>query len=379
MNEWRQFADEWIPNWVKDHYSPKESWKGKPFSKADADFFYKGIRELSHLLTQERGELPGRRGSYLEHARFRSAYILYFLPMQAAKFSYLLERHHAAVKAVLDGVKDEGVLKFVDLGAGPGTASFGLLFHLLKGDLANVKRLEFHWVDRDFNILRDGKNLAEYVWQSLQAKHPSLKAIELKIQVHKMDWRKFRPIDADLVLVGHLLNEIGLKRKSEAEQTDEVAYWQKHAAKSNGGILFIEPAAKPTSQSLSQLRDRLVETQGVWGPCLHRGICPLAVGRDWCHFSFPVVVEGKWYQTFAGKLAGKTNKTREWIKLSYLWIAGIHPASKQASRDRLVVSDLLTTGVGRAVLTCEPERPGRVTVGANSRLKRGDRVLAKPE
>jgi len=87
---WSWFADEALPTWVKKKYSPKESWKDKPFSKEDSHFFFKGIEELSLLFTEERSKnLP----PYFQHPKYRSSYLLYFLPLQAAKFSTLFQLH----------------------------------------------------------------------------------------------------------------------------------------------------------------------------------------------------------------------------------------------------------------------------------------------
>ena len=72
---WPWFIDEVIPQWVKTHYSPRESWKDKPFSKEDARFFFKGINELSQLFTEER---PKGLPPYFQHPKYRSSYLLYF-------------------------------------------------------------------------------------------------------------------------------------------------------------------------------------------------------------------------------------------------------------------------------------------------------------
>ena len=38
---WQWWVDEAIPEWVKKHYSPRETWKSKPFSNEDAHFFFR--------------------------------------------------------------------------------------------------------------------------------------------------------------------------------------------------------------------------------------------------------------------------------------------------------------------------------------------------
>src|SRR4051812_11812209 len=66
---WLWLVDEAIPALVKERYSPRENWKGKPFSKEDAHFFFRGIEELSDLFTEER---PKNMPAYLNHPKFRS-------------------------------------------------------------------------------------------------------------------------------------------------------------------------------------------------------------------------------------------------------------------------------------------------------------------
>jgi hypothetical protein len=76
---WGWFFDEIIPAYVKQHYSPNASWKEKPFTRQDAMFFIKGIRELSDRFTEDH---ESSSEDYFGHPRFRSSYLLYFLPLQ---------------------------------------------------------------------------------------------------------------------------------------------------------------------------------------------------------------------------------------------------------------------------------------------------------
>ena len=94
-----------------------------------------------------------------------------------------------------------------------------------------------------------------------------------------------------------------------------------------------------------QLRDQLLETEtvearpsSIWGPCLHAGRCPLAAGRDWCHFSVPVEVPGRWFKYFSRGLSSE----RQWMKFTYLWLAAPgSPARTLSSGIRRVISDPL--------------------------------------
>ena len=169
-------------------------------------------------------------------------------------------------------------------------------------------------------------------------------------------------------------------------------------------MLFVEPAFQQSSQTLSRLRDHLFRHEilppsptSIWGPCLHAGKCPLAQGRDWCHFSVRTDIPGRWFKQFSRALGSE----RHWLKFSYLWIASPSAlAPIAAAHLRRVISDPLvekksrgtrttTTRTGHtrtgkthskarlknsSVLICEPEKPGRFPVTSESAILRGDLV-----
>src|SRR5262249_4046079 len=121
-------------------------------------------------------------------------------------------------------------------------------------------------------------------------------------------------------------------------------------------------------------RNEMIEGKptSIWGPCLHAGACPLANGRDWCHFSVPVRVPGKWFRMFSEALGSE----RQWLKYSYLWISSKgYPGPKHDTKLRRVISDPMSASKDRGeVLICEPERPGRINSPARDPLWRGDLI-----
>src|SRR6185437_1816389 len=154
---WSWFFDETIPTWVKQNYSPRESWKDKPFSKEDAKFFFRGVEELSNIFTEDRPPSARGRLDYFSHPKFRSAYLLYFLPIQAAKFVTVFQLHSKAIRAALEHARKHGVLRVLDLGAGPGTASFALILELLQiathsGE--ELPQIALHWVDTNISAMQ---------------------------------------------------------------------------------------------------------------------------------------------------------------------------------------------------------------------------------
>ncbi|MBC7692777.1 MAG: hypothetical protein H7222_13530 [Methylotenera sp.] len=381
---WTWLVDEAIPNFVKSHYSPKEGWKDKPFTSKDAEFFFKGIRELSELFTEDR---PRQMPAYLAHPKYRSSYLLYFVPLQAAKFNTVFQLHPQAMEAAVNHGRKTGTLRILDLGAGPGTASLGFLLWFLDQKFPTDSfpenfKIEFEWFDTNRTIMEDGKALVEMV-----ASHfPKLRG-RVKVTNHTANWSQAPTIikdESSLILMGHVLNESNAKSGMGAEGDFERNSPARHIIRMfdkmhGGGILMIEPAEKRSSQLISQIRDQIFESQGlapkassVWGPCLHAGRCPLAIGRDWCHFSIPAEIPGKWFKLFSKNMSSE----KQWVKFSYVWLAAeSSPSVVQAAHLRRVISDpMKKPGLPNSVLLCEPEEPGRLEVPAVSVVKRGDLV-----
>ena len=455
---WLWLVDELLPAYVKQHYSPRESWKDKPFSIADAEFFSKGIEELSELFTDER---PKKLPAYFAHPKFRSSYLLYFLPLQAAKFVSLFQIHSGAIRAAVKHGRETGVLRVLDLGAGPGTGSLALLLELLQYPLEageSLPPIEMDWFDTQLPILKDGEALAN----TLASHFPRLRG-KLTIRLHTDPWWKAAQkltSPTSLILVGHVLNEApapvsrasrpqlapgseaekflreelptsqapgrtdhdrdsrddhgnagaddeyfgedeipdfnevhpdelttpavkGVNRPKFALSSETAALAELATRMSGGGMLIAEPANRRNSQLLSRIRDEFIAHQvveaharSIWGPCLHAGKCPLAEGRDWCHFSVPVEIPGRWFKGFSKALGSE----RQWLKFAYLWLASPDFASQvMPAFVRRVVSDPLSKfGAQEShVLICEPEVPVRLPVQVRQAPHRGDLIENK--
>jgi len=369
--------DESLPHWVKTYYSPKESWKGKPFTEVDAQFFLKGIRDLSDIFTDDRDRnLP----AYLNHPKYRSSYLLYWLPLQSAKFNSLFIAHAQALQAALKHGKKTGTMRVLDLGAGPGTASIALLLALLDPsvDADQIpEKIELNLVDQNSTIIQDGKSLIEH----LVTHYPKLKN-KVTVNTFPYDWkewgvRSWKDQESSLILFGHVLNE--------GAQAPQLKHFEPYLkGMRGGGMLIVEPAAKNPSQMLSRLRDHFFETQALaalpgslWGPCLHAGRCPLANGKDWCHFSIPTKLPSKWFAYLSRGLSTE----KEWLKYSYLWIASAEsPSPATKANLRRVVSDPIpakTMRLSDLVLLCEPEVTLRYALKKNERYWRGDLMELK--
>ncbi len=371
---WTWFFDECLPTWVKDRYSPRESWKGKPFSSEDGKFFLRGVRELSDLFTDAR---PKNLADYLAHEKYRSSYLLYFLPLQAAKFVALFGLHSKAIDAALAHGHGTGTLRAIDLGAGPATASIALLLVLLSRKDPLPENIEFVLFDQNATILKDGEALLSRIAESFPRTRGRVKVRLVTGDLWRTIHQEKEPVS--LGLFGHTVNEYLPMKDGLPDPRPFTHLFE--LSKKGGGILWAEPAARAPSQTLSQLRDFFFE-EGIvdvnpdrlWGPCLHAGRCPLAVGRDWCHFSIPGKVPGKWFGFFSKGLS----KEKEWLKYSYLWITSETDRNPEAvpPKERLVLTDPLSRDprAKKEVLLCEPDAPLRYTLKIGEIARRGMRI-----
>jgi hypothetical protein len=372
---WTPVLDDMIPTFVKQRFSPQNSWKNKPFSQDDVVFFSKGLVELSDFFTEDResSKLP----NYFTTAKFRSSYFLYFFALQGAKFLTLFDRYPQAIEAALEHGKKTGTLTVLDLGSGPGTASLAFLVHVLER-YQNEKTLPFkiklHWVDHNEAILKDGEAFFQSMLESFSKLIPHLHA-EMDLVTEKRPWwqhpKNFNP-QASLILFGNVLNESANNPKAFHQGLAPLLQ-----APQGGGVLLVEPALRGAAQRLSKIRDEWVSSQKpgqatLWGPCLHQGACPLSQGRDWCHFSVPAELPGKFFKKFSIKLGS----VRDWLKFSFLWIGASESfttasiAGKGLAR---IVSNPMKTKFGEGSQICRPEKIEWVSKSALPiRLQRGD-------
>ncbi|MBU6153307.1 MAG: hypothetical protein KGP28_03295 [Bdellovibrionales bacterium] len=359
-DRWSRLLDGTLPAFVKERFSPSESWKKKPFSKEDVNFFSKGLLELSEFFTS--GRESDRLPNYFTTARFRSSYFLYFFGLQGAKFLTLFDRHPAAVDAALNHAVETGTLRILDVGAGPGTASIAFLCHALEkilkdqpiGKKDSKLRLPFSiellWIDHNEAILKDGEQLLSRLLELFPEIDGS---IGLTTQVRPW-WKhpKGFSFDASLVLFGNVLNE-GAPGAAVFQQG--LAPFLKDPK--GGGVLLLEPAFREPSQRLSSIRDEVMLSNSplpIWGPCLHREKCPLSSGKNWCHFSVPAKLPGEFFRKFSIKLGG----VRDWLKFSYVWFASKRSEDRATSPKGLVrvISDPIRTASGLRNLVCRPDR-----------------------
>lgn len=153
-----------------------------------------------------------------------------------------------------------GVSTIVDWGCGTGIATRSFL------SSSGITRPKVFLYDRSNGAMR-------FAAREIQKECPAAD-VELlkKIQI---------PSESFVLLVSHVLSELDDKSFEEL----------KKLAASAALVLWVEPGRKLESRRLSQVREGLLESHHILGPCRHEKACgALQPGRenDWCHFFAPV-------------------------------------------------------------------------------------------
>jgi len=361
---WERFFESTVLEYALEAFLPpkRRGRPGRKFDRKDFEFFAPSVSELSEVFTQDRKQ-SRLIHHYFDHPRFQSAYLLYFYPLHTFKFFTILSPFLSSLAS------RSKTLTVIDLGAGPGTASLGLIQSLLHSG-QQVPALQLHWIDQNVKIMEHGRELIRRLYESM----PENFAAAPDIHFHRGDLLR-RPAgvpQADLILSGNFLNEAS-RNPLELMMKVLDASKAKH-------LLCVEPAIRFQAQSLSELRNHLLELNQGWhamSPCLHDKVCPLSSGRDWCHSSQPVEIPGLWFLKFSEWLGSQ----RHFLKYSHLFVSKNPQAVDAKVRKSMlrVVSDPIETGKNKwKILLCQPERTQSQMIESVRRpqIYRGDLVKA---
>ena len=236
-------------------------------------------------------------------------------------------------------------LRVLDVGSGCGGMSLGLLGLMEALDLRSA--LEVTAVDTNARSL-------ELLAMTLdEARRAGAVSREVTLSTRRHDL--VRGLDdggeADLILVGNLLNELPSKARLPLVRRllDRL--------RPGGHLLLVEPALKPTARDLHELRDALVASDDatIFGPCTRGGPCPaLCDARDWC-------VEKRLWRPppVLQRLINATGLRRQNISFAYLTL-NRHGATASGSGGGAwrVVSKPLRSKGKQELYLCGP--PGRL-------------------
>ncbi len=186
---------------------------------------------------------------------------------QAAYLAVRLPATYAAVTAVLAEVPGEvlaGVRSLLDLGAGPGTATWAAL------DRCPALTSATH-VDRSSSLLEAGARLGAAVLGG---------AVTLSQRTADISTAYgFQP--ADLVIAAYALGELPTAARAAAVR----GAWQAATQL----LVIVEPGTVPGFERIHEARAALIAAgASILAPCPHEGACPMRSGGrsdDWCHFA----------------------------------------------------------------------------------------------
>jgi ribosomal protein RSM22 (predicted rRNA methylase) len=179
------------------------------------------------------------------------AYALVRMPATYAALS-------ACLNALSEARADFAPNSLLDVGAGPGTASWA----------AAEAFPSLHHV-----MLLDINAALQTLAIRLSRAHPRLAAMTCRRDVHALDEAE----PADLVIASYLVGEV-----AEAERP---ALADRLWARTRDTLLVVEPGTPAGYARIIDLRRQLIAAGAhVAAPCPHDGECPLAA-PDWCHFA----------------------------------------------------------------------------------------------
>lgn len=211
--------------------------------------------------------------------------------------------------AELDGrglLARTGTLRVLDVGAGVGAMSLGLMDWLRASGALPELAVHIHAVDRDARALE----LMGTAVRELGARWGARIDIELE---HADAMRALGRVAAghDLVLAGTMLNELGEPARAALTRAMIAA------TSDRGAAIIIEPALRATARALHRLRDHVREAglAHVFAPCTRTTApCPaLADEDDWCHEDRPTTLPPR-----AARLGAATGLRAHGLKFAYL-------------------------------------------------------------
>jgi ribosomal protein RSM22 (predicted rRNA methylase) len=260
------------------------------------------VARISTLLTREREGLPA---AYLKDEGLRKAYGAYFLPSNLAKIHKPLQELYVHPRGLLAKAK----LRVLDIGAGPGTASLGMLTFFSQRE--RMPHLEFTAVDQVSGNLK----MAEELFRSAVQSHPIEASLKTVLSgIAGLD--HYLSGQYDVIILSNVLNELFSRDEARIEKRAGMLNdILKKSLVDDGCCIVIEPALRETTREMLDVRKGILE-EGlhVYSPCLFSGTCPALVNpKDWCHEDIP------WDPPpLIKKIDNLTRLRKDALKFSYL-------------------------------------------------------------
>lgn len=256
-----------------------------PLSSKQKVFLAKHIRDLSHNLTDERGN---RRIGYMNETTALSAYVHYFMWWNLVRLTKLFSNMDESFFASLT---DESIC--LDIGSGPLTVVTALF--LSRPELRS-KKLTWYCMDLSSQALAFGEDIFLSVAARLQCE--PWKIIRVKGNFGSSIKQK-----ADLVTTANLFNELQEKSKPQEIKnstegvppdylskiyTDRIQEYL-NQENDNASVIVIEPGDPRSARLVSLMRASFMRKKFLpMAPCTHCSECPMEgkKGGKWCNFAF---------------------------------------------------------------------------------------------
>ena len=289
-----------------------------PLNSKQKALMYDQIRDLSHYLTDQRGE---RRLGYMNQPSTLSAYVHYFLWWNLVRLTRLFSNLPADF---LDLDENDVCL---DVGSGPLTVPLAL--YISRPELRN-KKLKWYCMDISSQALSIGENLMMTVSVSLGGQMWEIIRVKGNFGTEIKE-------KASFVSCANVFNEILEDRNMPPDYlakkcTESILPYTDQ--KSDGTrVLLIEPGIPSSARILSFIREAFMRRDYVpVSPCTHCASCAMdgKKGGKWCNFAFstedaPIVLK---------KISEKSNLSKDRAVLSFLALK--KSAAQDDDPDKLV-------------------------------------------
>jgi len=185
--------------------------------------------------------------------RYRERTASQFMTNESERLSYLISRMPATFAAISKALAeiDLPIETLVDLGAGPGTASWAFREHF-----PGLK--EIISVELDAELIKIGKELTKNTW------------------IHA-DVTEYAIPDCDAVVFSYSIGELSSEKVPPLIERA----WES----ARKFLLVVEPGTPAGFERIRTIREQLIALGGhPIAPCPHANTCPMT-GGDWCHFA----------------------------------------------------------------------------------------------
>lgn len=248
--------------------------KTHPLNSKQQQILPKQIRELSHNLTDERGE---RRLGYMNSPTTLSAYVHYFSWWNLVRLTKLF----ANLSSEYFELESNSVC--LDIGSGPLTVPISLF--LARPELRK-KKLTFYCLDLSQQALIFGENI--FLTLAAQLEEEPWKIVRVKGEFGTQIKEK-----ADFITSANFFNELndenGTPPDFIAKKLTEKILSYANTENPKAKILIVEPGVPKSARLISLMRDSLARKNFFSvSPCTHFKKCNMngEKGEKWCNFCF---------------------------------------------------------------------------------------------